>query len=106
MFILLLLSSRSIFNKSENVIPNPGYFFHGLLFVSLLILLGVEMFRLNDFFGNRMNTIFKTYYQVWTFLSLVSGYVIWDIFFNDDNDYVRSRFMKILISNKFIIYIH
>ena len=45
-----------------------------------------------------MNTIFKTYYQVWTFLSLVSGYVIWDIFFNDDNDYVRSRFMKILIS--------
>lgn len=98
LFILLLLSSRSIFNKSENVIPNPGYFFHGLLFVSLLILLGVEMFRLNDFFGNRMNTIFKTYYQVWTFLSLVSGYVIWDIFFNDDNDYVRSRFMKILIS--------
>ena len=56
------------------------------------------MFRVNDFFGNRMNTIFKTYYQVWIFLSLVSGYVIWDIFFNNDNDYVRSRFMKILIS--------
>ncbi len=98
LFILLLLSSRNIFNKSEKIIPNPVYFFHGLLFVSLLILLGVEMFRVNDFFGNRMNTIFKTYYQVWIFLSLVSGYVIWDIFFNNDNDYVRSRFMKILIS--------
>lgn len=47
------------------------------LFVAMLstyILLGAELFFVHDLFGNRMNTVFKFYYQVWIMASLVAGY--------------------------------
>lgn len=49
-------------------------------FVGILLLVAVslaafpEFFYLRDFFGTRMNTIFKFYYQVWILLAIIAAY--------------------------------
>ncbi len=45
-----------------------------LLSLSLYMLFGAELFFVHDLFGNRMNTVFKFYFQVWIMLSAVAGY--------------------------------
>lgn len=45
--------------------------------VGFALLLGTELFFLRDAFGNRMNTIFKFYYQVWVLFAMVSAYGIY-----------------------------
>ena len=48
-----------------------------LLAVGSLLLIGAELFYLVDLFGNRMNTVFKTYYQAWLLLGLAGAYGIY-----------------------------
>jgi uncharacterized membrane protein len=49
-------------------------------FVLILVLWGAflalfpEYFYLRDFFGTRMNTVFKFYFQAWAFLSIAAAY--------------------------------
>ena len=45
-----------------------------LLALSLYLLVGAELFYVVDLFGNRMNTVFKLYYQAWLLLAMVSAY--------------------------------
>jgi YYY domain-containing protein len=45
-----------------------------LLASAFYLLVGAELFFLVDFFGNRMNTIFKVYFQCWLLLSIVGAY--------------------------------
>lgn len=48
-----------------------------LLFaVAYLLILGTEFFYIQDIFGNRMNTLFKVYYQAWTLLGVASAVAI------------------------------
>ena len=44
------------------------------LALAFYLLVGAELFHLVDLFGNRMNTVFKIYYQSWLFLAIVSAY--------------------------------
>ena len=50
-----------------------------VLFALLLILaafglaMGAELFRIADFFDNRMNTVFKFYYQIWMLLTVAGA---------------------------------
>ncbi len=44
------------------------------LALAFYLLIGAELFRLVDLFGNRMNTVFKVYYQSWLLLATVSAY--------------------------------
>lgn len=51
-----------------------------LMALSLIVLMGAELFYVSDFFGGdlrRMNTVFKFYYQIWILLSVVAGFSIW-----------------------------
>ena len=45
-----------------------------LLAAAAYLLVGAELFHLADFFGNRMNTVFKVYYQAWLLLGIVGGF--------------------------------
>ncbi len=48
-----------------------------LLAGALYLLAGAELFHLADFFGNRMNTVFKVYYQAWLLLGIVGSYGVY-----------------------------
>jgi len=48
-----------------------------LIAAAFYLIMGVELFHLNDFFTgaySRMNTVFKLYYQAWIFLALAGAY--------------------------------
>ena len=51
----------------------------GLLIVALglMLLLGPELLYLVDFFGTRMNTVFKLYYQAWILLAVAGPFAIY-----------------------------
>jgi uncharacterized membrane protein len=48
-----------------------------LLLVAMLLVFGTELVYVRDSFDNRMNTVFKLYYQAWVLLSLVSAYGVY-----------------------------
>ena len=48
-----------------------------LLALAFLLLLGPELFYVVDLFNNRMNTVFKLYYQAWVFLALASSFALY-----------------------------
>lgn len=48
-----------------------------LLAAAAYLLSGAELFHLADFFGNRMNTVFKVYYQAWLLLGIVGAFGIY-----------------------------
>ena len=45
--------------------------------LAFYILLGAELFYVVDHFGNRMNTVFKFYYQAWVLLAIASAYGVY-----------------------------
>jgi YYY domain-containing protein len=45
----------------------------GLIVVGAALSAGVELLYIRDVFDNRMNTLFKIYYQVWTLFSLAAA---------------------------------
>jgi uncharacterized membrane protein len=44
-----------------------------LVAIGILLILGPEFIYLRDFFGTRMNTVFKFYYQAWILLALAAA---------------------------------
>ncbi len=45
-------------------------------FTAFLLLFGSEVVFIRDLFNNRMNTVFKLYYQAWALLAIVVGFAI------------------------------
>jgi len=45
-----------------------------LMATAFYLLVGVELFFVADSFGNRMNTVFKVYYQAWLLLAIIGAY--------------------------------
>ena len=68
--------------------------------LALYLLVGAELFHVVDQFGGgfrRMNTVFKTYYQAWLLLGIVSGYglyYIWSAQASDSMPRVFNRLMR------------
>ncbi len=50
-----------------------------LVSTALLLILGTEFFYVGDVFNNRMNTVFKLYYQAWLLLALVAGFALYEL---------------------------
>ena len=66
----MLLRSRGEDDKGTTFALLP-------LALAFYLLVGAELFYLVDFFGTRMNTVFKIYYQAWLLLGVVSAYSLY-----------------------------
>lgn len=53
--------------------PSPRSFAMAALSCAWLLSIGVELIYVQDVFNSRMNTLFKFYYQTWTFYALAAG---------------------------------
>ena len=52
----------------------------GLSILGLLLIMGPDLFYVDDSFGGaseRMNTVFKLYYQAWIILAIASGFIMY-----------------------------
>jgi len=69
--------ATSIAGSSVGAIaPLEAAFVFLLAFTAFLLLFGSEVVFIRDLFNNRMNTVFKLYYQAWAFLAIVVGFAI------------------------------
>jgi len=57
----------------------PVLFALGAAAVAVLLVLGAEFFYVRDTFGNRMNTVFKLYYQAWLLLAAAGGLALYQV---------------------------
>lgn len=91
-FLSLYLFLQKVFDGNDVI----KQFILGMIFVSFYLIFLAENFYLNDFFGNRMNTVFKFYYQAWILLSIVIGVSVKNII-NNTNRYQKLFIYPIII---------
>ncbi len=72
--LLLFVTLYSLILYAESGRSSAVAFVLSLVSLALLLLLGPEFLRVDDLFHNRMNTIFKLYYQAWTLLAIASAF--------------------------------
>lgn len=79
-FPLLALAGLGLLavERAARLAERPAESF-GLLVAALgcAILFGTELIFIRDLFGNRMNTIFKFYYQVWLLWGTLAPFALW-----------------------------
>jgi uncharacterized membrane protein len=68
------ISQSTNLPSKEDVPPVTDLFAVLLIALALLLTFAVEFVYLKDFFGTRMNTVFKFYYQAWIMLALAAAY--------------------------------
>ena len=61
----------------RDALQREGAFVLLLLGLAVLLMAGPEFFYVKDVFHNRMNTVFKLYYQAWVLLAIVSAYALY-----------------------------
>ncbi len=72
--LLLFVTLYSLILYAESGRSPAVAFALSLVSLALLLVLGPEFLRVDDLFHNRMNTIFKLYYQAWTLLAIASAF--------------------------------
>jgi YYY domain-containing protein len=63
--------------RSRQGAPGEEQFLLLATLLAVYLLYGAELFYVHDLFGNRMNTVFKFYYQAWIILSVAGAYGLW-----------------------------
>ena len=74
---IILVAHRLLFGPRARTQRREDVFVVLLFILGALLLFVCELLFVRDFFGNRMNTIFKVYYQVWQMFAVGSAYVIY-----------------------------
>jgi uncharacterized membrane protein len=72
--LLLFVALYSLIRYVESGASSALVFVLALISLALLLILGPEFLRVDDLFHNRMNTIFKVYYQAWILLAIASAF--------------------------------
>ena len=78
--LLIGMSAWSAIYETKVRGPSGRAFTLALAALALLLIMGPELLYVDDFFGKaneRMNTIFKLYYQAWVLLAAVSGFSLY-----------------------------
>ena len=75
-----------------------------LIGLSYFLILGSELLYIGDFFDNRMNTIFKLYYQIWILFGLVISYIIYYFWFTNKSKLFFIRFINRIIFCVFLMF--
>ena len=78
--LLIAMAAWSAIHEAKTRGATGKAFALTLATLALLLILGPELLHVNDSFGGqdeRMNTVFKLYYQAWVMLAAVSGYSIY-----------------------------
>ena len=75
--IAVILGSYALLRRAGGVADRVPQLCVVLLSLAMFLLVGVELFFVVDLFGNRMNTVFKVYYQSWLLLSIVAAYALY-----------------------------
>jgi YYY domain-containing protein len=63
-----------VLTRARRGADDGAHFVLLLASLAIYLLYAAELFFVNDLFGNRMNTVFKFYYQSWIVLAVVGGY--------------------------------
>ena len=74
LMVLMGTAVYGLLGRARVQVDAPTTFVLVLLALAYLLILGPELFFLVDVFGNRMNTVFKLYYQGWIFLAVACSY--------------------------------
>ena len=77
LFLMALL--REIEAKEAGEGEMPVVVSLGLSALAVLLIAGPEFFFVKDVFGNRMNTVFKFYYQAWILLATGGGFALYHL---------------------------
>ena len=80
MALLIAMAAWSAIHEAKTRGATGKAFALALATLALLLIMGPELLRIDDSFGGqdeRMNTVFKLYYQAWVMLAAVSGYSIY-----------------------------
>jgi YYY domain-containing protein len=72
--LLLFVALYSLIRYVESGASSAFVFVLTLISLAMLLILGPEFLRVDDLFHNRMNTIFKVYYQAWILLAIASAF--------------------------------
>ena len=76
-FVCSLLALWRESEGEEEGSNGPGVPVFALMTVAYLLVLGAELFYVKDVFGNRLNTVFKLYYQAWILLAVAAACASW-----------------------------
>lgn len=78
--LLVLALAREVERAKASAEERLGHVFAlALSAVAALLILGSDLFFIQDFFNGRMNTVFKLYYQAWLLLSIAGGFVLYEL---------------------------
>ncbi|MCH7811229.1 MAG: hypothetical protein IH958_01210 [Chloroflexi bacterium] len=78
--LLVLALAREVERTKNDDEGDSGHVFAlALSATAALLILGAEFFYIQDFFGSRLNTIFKLYYQAWLLLSIAGGFALYEL---------------------------
>ena len=72
--LLLFAALYSLIRRVESGSSPVMVFVLAVTSLALLLILGPEFLRVDDLFHNRMNTIFKLYYQAWILLAIACAF--------------------------------
>lgn len=75
--ILIVMTTYTVLWLAHERKPSSHVFIMILTTLGLLLVMGPELFLIEDVFSNRMNTIFKTYYQAWIIFAIVAGFIMY-----------------------------
>ncbi|MEE9285757.1 MAG: DUF2298 domain-containing protein, partial [Dehalococcoidia bacterium] len=79
LLLILSIGLGLLFRKAarEGRASAPVQFVLLLMLFAFLLTMGSELFRIVDLFNNRMNTVFKFYYQAWALLAIGGAFSLY-----------------------------